>query len=328
MGYCSLQSLYNFRIKSQGFVIYGSSNRNVKIMNELTKKYENHSLEELQDIVIKSNIEYRNFLQKTEEGYEVGRKSSVVVCSLVQNAESYLPRFFNFLRRLSSNFWKFSIILYENDSIDDTKLKINNTRYIINCTDTWYTIKNLDFISENGIEKPKFPTQEGFERANYMAMLRNKYLNKVKEEYLHYDYMIVVDSDLRYIEIDGIFNSLGYSDLWDGIGTNGIDIYRNRQVHYDIWSLIIDNKIHMNSLAFPWAMYEYPFKVQSCFGGIGIYKIKSILDKEYKPAQLGGRCGSEHTGLHLSLKNFYMNPSARILRLDKSTTQFNVQELK
>jgi hypothetical protein len=262
-----------------------------------------------------NNLKYKN-------------NSRVVICSLARNSSKYIENSKIFFEYIGNLFSDYRIVLFENDSEDNTReiLKewaLNNKRItLLDCYDT-FGVKdcklNIKKSYEIGVLSKK--------RIEKMVMYREQYLNYVKQNYSNYEYMMVIDFDLNgNINIDGLIDTLNLSDEWDAVFINGrtpvpgtlglstiaydniayVD-YENGEYsseEYNISKLLYNN-FRMEELINK--NKDKMFRVKSAFNGIGIYKIKSIIDLSYN-----GETNCEHTNLAKSMiekgKKIFINP--------------------
>ena len=185
-------------------------------------------------------------------------------------------------KRICSLFKNSIILIAENDSIDDTSKKIKE-----------YSNKGeVKYFNFDGLDS------QLNSRTQRLAFLRNFLLNKVKDEC---DYVIISDADsvLKNFDLSGIINSFCIPlQNWDVIGANCNDRYydvwtlRTKTFDYNCWDLInhkrqagvhdlitIPSIIAKNQVAIP--KNKDLIEVDSCFGGLAIYKSSSIKDAEY-----------------------------------------------
>jgi hypothetical protein len=165
-----------------------------------------------------------------------------------------------------------------------------------------------------------------------MADFRNRYLSYVYEHYKKFEYVIVIDMDLKGPwSLDGLASSVAYPD-WDGIFAYGLhtvpfccgllygmyDVAAYVKVGDPMGFLISDGDIAKSYFTMNFRDYLFVKKgdpllpVSSAFGGLGIYKMKSLYGSWYE----GKTC--EHVCLHQTMAEkghgkFYINPSLILL---------------
>ena len=229
--------------------------------------------------------------------------SSVIVCGCTKNSASYIYKHLQILYDMSPLFQKFKMIIYENDSTDNTVEILENFKQ---------THPNYDYISENIFIKP---------RTDILAHGRNTLLRYIQG----YEYMIMTDLDdviatfkpgqIKYLletpyEWDGLLaNCLGkYYDIW------ALRIERDKWtplcpfqvIDYDCWEKAQEYRsklvISQHQISIPVSTPLIP--VTSAFGGFGIYKVNKINGR-YNGYN-GRRC--EHVEFHKGMKNLFICP--------------------
>ena len=226
----------------------------------------------------------REFRADYERRVELGRQrmsqSSVVICGLARDVADVLLHTTARIERLGAMFSDYRVVIYENDSRDDTKPLLiawsrRNPR--VNAT--------LECRGD-----PINPNARCLKRATRMARYRNHCLDTVRTHFSHFDYAIVVDTDLAGgWSFDGIANSLGH-DAWDYIGSNGIIIKRvglrlNVTIQYDAWAFRLDEAFtpfttqQVNSMS--WTRGEPLVPVTCSFGGLGLFRMSAYLAGDY-----------------------------------------------
>jgi len=212
----------------------------------------------------------------------LSQSQKVIICGVVKNVERTIEKNIQHALETGSNFEKFKIVIYENDSTDNTKGILN--KYIKN--------KNIKIICENisgNNEKENNKIWAYTEvtgsnhpcRIEHISNARNKLLNEInKPEYDEFTHVIVVDLDSNGWHIPGILDSFNISSNWDAVFANSYnyyDFYALRTSFFPFGPEIIGESF--------WNLPSYKFEnelvpVFSAFNGIGIYK-KEIL-KNYK----------------------------------------------
>jgi hypothetical protein len=257
-------------------------------------------------------ISYRS--PRIDYGRYIASQTSIVICGLARDIKEKLVKTIDRLEYIGKKFKRYKIIVFENDSSDGTRelLKywgeINPNVELLKCCQDGSCDCRLNKRSSysNGILSG--------DRIDRMAEFRNRYLEKVKKDYSHYDWMLVSDLDLEgACSLDGLFHSmtfdydavalngrfgvpgtLGFATMtYDSMAYVGIDKDVKQNIGYKD---LITKILHMN-----WKISTTPddelTPVKSAFNGMCLYRIPSILDKQYYPL---GNC--EHIGFHNGLK--------------------------
>lgn len=250
--------------------------------------------------------EFRHeYSQKVVEGAYKMSQSTVVIAGLVRtisdNIKYLLPR----IERLGGMFKHYEVVLYENDSTDSTLSQLLQ----------WSMSNPNVYIINQVLNKKRHEQDRTDDRTNDMAFYRNQYLEFMERKCKDYEYIIMLDTDVRGgYSYEGFANSFSYT--WDGCGSNGILYENNRRVFFDSFAFrrlnhpTVHDSDEINGLLYNRG--EPLIKVDSCFGGAGIYRREAIEGIRYG----GGDC--EHAVFHKRMKeagynNLYLNPSQIIL---------------
>jgi len=254
------------------------------------------------------------YFKRIRSGAETALNSSVCILGLARNISKELNRTLPRIQKIGNMFKSWSGVIYENDSIDDTAQKIKSFAQEGNLT--------LEIFSEtlnHGIHKQ----DRSLTRMEAMSYYRNKCIERSK---IHgADFIIVLDPDLiGGFSYFGILNSLGYAGEFDMIGANSI-IYDNnesktRRLYYDSWAFRKGQwEPHKDEEINPLQFHrgEGLVRVNSCFGGLGIYPAKVFDDNLIYYS--GPSC--EHVELHNRMieagkDKIYLNPSMITLYSD------------
>ena len=220
----------------------------------------------------------------------------VIIAGCTKNSETYIQDRIIKLHEIGRYFDNYYIILYENDSSDNTKTILNNNKN-----------SHFNYISETNIIE-RISNKSVHLRVQILSYARNQLLQYVKSNYSHYDLLIMIDLDniLENFNPKIILNAFNYGDNWAALTANCIGQY------YDIWALRIDHaiwdievhrKIWKNPLVHDcWSQIKniIPHKVlvkeyqqiipvtspliqtTSSFGGLGIYKMNAIMNAKYE----------------------------------------------
>jgi len=247
-----------------------------------------------------------NYVGRVLRGCYRMKDSTALFCAIARNVEETLPYTIARIERSGGMFKAWHCFIYENDSTDNTK----------NILAQWSKCPNITVVSED-LGKVRHKQDMTLDRTKDMAQYRNRYLDFAKTYRPTWDYMLVFDTDLQGgWSYEGVANSFGHEG-WDVIGSNGL-IYRNNpdnnnpeKLYYDTyaWRYLDDDTIHDEKVnLMKLNRGEEPFMVNSCFGGLAIYRNECIAsDIEYK----GNDC--DHPTLHKQIRNnghtVWCNPS-------------------
>lgn len=255
---------------------------------------------------------------------------NVAICGCTINSESYIKKHIENLYELHNIFKSVEIVIYENDSVDNTKSVLNKLQHE----------KKITLISQNNVsDQLKL-------RTIILAHARNSLVQYVNNNNT-FDYMIMVDMDT--ILINSITNSIVNAfqnniSEWDVLTGNCKNLY------YDIWALRINKKQFTDTHKKIWndkcidydcwdmithkyqagiydkynhvTIYQknipenYPLlEVESAFNGIGIYKTSVIKNCNYvgftqkctcSDYNVFGKCRMD-TPEHISFHNDIIN---------------------
>lgn len=253
--------------------------------------------------------------RQQQRGYAVMRAHSVVFTGITRDNAAHMNETLNTIDRIGQLFASYSVIVYENDSEDNTPgiieaWKLANT-----------DAAHIEFISEQLNVPPAIATgPDSVERMQRLADSRNKVLDKLRgAEYERYSYAIDLDLDSYKIELDGIAHSFGVFEQWDTVAANGQCHRGDQGFYYDTMAF--------RSADYPdtWhdkeqiagAQRSYPsdgplVPVNSAFGGLAVYKRKCLIACKYSGLD------NEHVMLHRCLqqtngcRRLYSNPGMKL----------------
>jgi len=270
---------------------------------------QNYSNDKYEFIDFKGEIPIKNIDNPTDEM----KKYNVIIAGTVRNVAKYIQKNIDNIDKCGKQFNEYLVIIYENDSNDDTrKILINNKK------------SNYIYLFENDVKEPL--------RTKRISDGRNKILEKIREinktENNKYQYMIMIDlDDINELGkyVDSIKTCFQYSN-WDVLTGNQSDIYydlwalrKKNDMEHDCWKMIRDNinndnnpiDVYVNS---KYRKYESNglLEVDSAFGGIAIYKLSSIPDNcDYVGKYEDGNERCEHVEFNRCIKksgkNIYIN---------------------
>jgi hypothetical protein len=208
---------------------------------------------------------------------------NIIICGVVKNVGNKLKPNLDHAIRTGEMFSKYKIVIYENDSTDNTKEILQ----------TYSSHENISILSEN-VEGSSLKENNKIWaytevtgsnhpcRMEHISNARNKLMDEInKPEYDDYSHVIIIDLDSNGWDINGITNSFQRTKEWDVM-------FANSNPYYDYFAL------RLSFFAFGpevvgepfWKLPNHNFitseliPVYSAFGGIGIYK-KDIF-KKYK----------------------------------------------
>lgn len=247
------------------------------------------------------------FLDRIEIARNNIKQQRCVIASICRNLAGDLAEKIRKLISLGDMFADYRIVIYENDSDDSTPDILNliakqNSKIL---------------VQTEKLGKPRLGEDITYGRAKALAEYRNRYLSVIKDGFDDYDKMIVIDLDLQHWWLDGILHSLSYDH--DAMTANGIQLTNKGYVYYDTWTFVKTDTLITHLMHKPWYLYHPLVKVKSAFGGLGIYKIPSIMSCEYKPVVVNDVYTDEHVGFHFDMiahghDEIYVNPTMLVER--------------
>jgi len=234
-------------------------------------------------------------------------QARVAITGLARNLGAVLPTTIARVERLGSLFADHRVIVYENDSTDDTKLILRS----------WAARNRRVHVTTEDCSDPVNPTTRCLHRIERMARYRMHCQDAVRALCSDYDFTIVVDLDVAggWSEA-GVANTFGHEG-WDFVGANGL-IYRregldfNALRQYDMWALRFDAALTplptRDAHRYTFRRGESLVPVTSCFGGMGVYRMEAFRHGRYEPSDC------EHVTFHRSLveagfHRLFLNPS-------------------
>ena len=257
---------------------------------------------------------------KITKGESVCKSKKILFTGIVRNAEKALERNIQCMQRTGSMFNDYHIFIYENDSNDATVDILKN-----------YAGSKFDYISENREDKDykeKIDSGEDpwhFNRCKVLAECRNKYLDYARTTNFNYDYICVIDLDvkggwsyqgfkhaifnLNHDPKCGCVSSYGVlADKYDELTLEQVprieyvmyDSFAFRPLNWNLGIHLISTPV-FNSVNF--RPSSDPVEVDSNFGGLAIYKKESILPYNYGTKEWDfGYVDPDHVILHRTMK--------------------------
>lgn len=273
----------------------------------------------------KVNVE--DYWRRVEDGYKHMKESTIVVTGLARDIGDNTDKTIAKLRQMVPLFKEFKVIIMENDSKDETRKKFLNVEkegwlWVIRCKEDPDCRLKKQSAATHGLINVK--------RMVKMASFRNMCLDEIRLRYPNFDYMMVMDMDLDGpISMDGLATCFSYN-YWDAMAANGLAsrfMSNGTSLQpYDTLALVskdqsippLDIRILWNHLQ---SMFrstpqrgEKPTLVTSAFGGVCLYRLAPILEKNILYS--GEHC--EHIMFHLhmakhGLNQIFVNPSFILL---------------
>ena len=240
---------------------------------------------------------------KVNEGKKIASSKKIIFAGICRNVGDTLGLNIERIIRTSESFKDFQIFLYENDS-DDNTIKILNS---------YQNKTHLSFLSENRNDKDyRQQINNGsdpwhYRRCQILAECRNIYLKYVFDNFTDYDYLCVLDLDIKggwsYAGFQHAIFTLetnpkcacvsAYGVLSDINNTDSLEDYSIEEyIMYDSLAfrpLQITKGIHIlrtpvfNRITFNRG--DDPIEVTSNFGGMAVYKLPLLKNKKYGAKQ-------------------------------------------
>lgn len=229
--------------------------------------------------------------------------SNIIICGVVKNVEHCIQHNINLAKELGKKCNSYKIIIYENNSSDNTKNILNS---YVNDTDCKIIMENIDdkIIKQNSKiwAYTKITGSDHPCRIEQISNARNKLIDEInKDEYSQYDIVVVVDLDSRNWDINGILESIEIIKK-----NKNTVLYANSIDYYDYYALRYAHSTGDNLFG-PEIIGEYFWNtykkimidpsiktdlvpVYSAFNGIGVmnkelfkkYKYDCIVNNEVK----------------------------------------------
>ncbi len=278
------------------------------------------------------------YYDTVKRGYDKMKETRLMVGGLCKNNASSLPVFFARMMHWSQFFKSMRVVLFENDSVDDTRQVIRQWQqanpdfiYLIPCPNDCRM--NLpDAVSTGSFS---------MERMQKMAMFRNKLLAYAKSHRHKFDTLSMIDVDLcGPVSMDGMAHSFGLQESlqWDCIssyGLSGLTASGNQLVYYD--SLAYKElptehavrvtfsandsilKSSLTTLRLSFVKRGAPvWAVASGFCGMALYQMSSIESSDIWYDESGTSTTCEHITFHERMSRrghnkHYVNPNMILL---------------
>lgn len=236
------------------------------------------------------------------------KAKKVVICGLARDCADKLLNIIPKLEDLCLQFTDSSIIIVENDSIDNTKVLLtqwadrNPYVKILNCD-------NSSFLSD----AKKVEQEKGLSRITRMSHFRNVYLSEINSLTTPPDLVIVIDIDILDFDVKKMITAIAKAPVdAGGIFANGIFTVfgKDSDWTYDTYAFL-NHETDITSERY-WFYYRlYLSKIinvndftecDSAFGGIAVYNYEAIKGLKYRAQVDRAMVLCEHVPFNLEVK--------------------------
>jgi len=234
-----------------------------------------------------------------------------IYCTMVRDCMPWLAN--NIYQVLRFKNPEDKILIVENNSVDGSKEFLYDLHLAKNSRRRYMDdYENEIIVIGEEVDLPKFGQKPLKERADYLAGLRNSYLDFIKNNF-EIERLIVFDSDLWDLDVRS-WNKL-FTDYTatcaNGLITIVVGNIRH-QIYYDTWAYLSLDKDFVHGVKNPVPLMQPPglVEVRSAFGGVACYIWDEIKDCRYsffdlkklhengKPMTLG-----EHGGFNSDIRS-------------------------
>jgi hypothetical protein len=272
-------------------------------------------------------------------------EKTIIFCSIVRDCYKNLNRNIPVIEKIGSHFKDYSIIVFENNSKDNTKDALEkwercnkNVKVFCNNFDE-SKYKNIPLFKE-------YPIWHSRRRIQKMTDYRNLYMDYIQSNNLQADYVCITDLDVAGIDVGGVLSSFELPQKWDAVTASGYsrNIMGQKRFH-DTYAFIEDglleakqsrNEILKNRFRLNFLKKGLPLlRVSSSYGGLGIYKFEAIKNLRYRIIENNFQeveVLSEHISLHKQMiengfDKIYINPNM-IIEYEHLNLQLIFQKFK
>lgn len=273
---------------------------------------------------------YDNYFDYSLLSMKRSKSETIVFVGLCQdNGERMLHMWKPIIEKWGGYFKDYQIVVVENDSVDDTReifLKEAeiNKKFVVLCDANKSENTKICKMGLRSMKKGGNKEKNLEERIRILAKFRQVYWEHVMRKYSNYDYMCVIDWDLEgKISTSGFFHGLYYvKNYSDVIACNSFHQSQSGEYlihdtypmlnHYRCDYLkenktLEDTRIEYQMRKKLFYGSPYPVPVESAFGGIALYNIQNVKNKNafYTNPICPIEC--EHTTFHKNLR-VYIDP--------------------
>ena len=236
-------------------------------------------------------------LDKVSRGASKTSMGTIIVTGMARNVAKYSQKTQSMLHRLGNDFDILKVVIYENDSTDDTVKQLESWDF------------NMHIITEKNI---------GGSRTERIAHGRNQILKYLQGNPIKANYILSID-------MDGLNNNLsGWKKCFNLPADWGVCCANQRTKYYDIWALrSFDNwmpgdvwydnryKSKLNEAQKHIPSTSNPIAVKSCFGGAALYKFQVLQNTKITySGRYNNHDQCEHVSFNLNLNaKIYIQPA-------------------
>lgn len=218
---------------------------------------------------------------------------NVIICGVVKNAGNKLEQNIEHALQLGKKCDSYKIVIYENNSTDDTKTILNSYAQHPNCVIISEDI--ADDVIKNNSKIWAYTAITGSDhpcRIEQISNARNRLIDEVKKDaYSEFNYVVMIDFDAKYFFKDGILHSLNLvkenrKRVIYANSTQYYDYYALRSKHSDFnlfgpelmgehfWKIMNVHQLRLNTT-------DDLYSVYSAFNGIGVYDKNTFISYRF-----------------------------------------------
>jgi len=240
------------------------------------------------------------------------RAARAVICGLARDGAARLPATIPQLERLAAGFGEARIVIYENDSADETPEVLR----------AWAARDARVSVVCETLGRPPLRSGRSDARSTALADARARCQRAALARCAGFDYALVLDTDLLGFDGDGVAHALG-CDGWDALAAKGVSFREDGVGGFvcpDVWAFRRPGQVEHTRNGAEVHRFVPPrgaplVPVDSCFGGLAVYRMEAFASGCYA----GGDC--EHVHFHASLRRagfgrIFMDPSLLALYPD------------
>lgn len=243
-------------------------------------------------------------MNKVFEGFKIASNSRIIITGLTRDNESKIVKNITNLALIGNFFKDYRIVIFENDSKDDTRNLIkkeaekNSHIELLGCEEEPNCILGSLPAYDGGLFKSS--------RIEKMSRYRNRYLEHIYQNYHDWDYVFVCDMDMEGIFFkNGFFHAISLTTSYNAVFANGMMNVPGLMIlsPYDGMAYSTNELNHKKS-NFRKFFHQLrtcrnssnPVEVKSAFNGGAIYNMKAIKGYFYNSIY-----SCEHNALNYSI---------------------------